>query len=89
MHIKQKIMIQGLFKQRQPRKFDYKARYYNKIDEDIRRDKILDGSTDTHANFGDRFRRKIDENRKKRDNSIKKIAVLLAVLGLLLYFLSR
>lgn len=82
-------MLQGLFKQREPRKFNYKARYYNKENEDIRREKILDGEKDTDVNFGDRFRRKVDENRRKRDNNLKKIAVLLAVLLLLLYLISR
>ena len=78
-------MITGLFKQREPRKFNYKARYYNKVNEDIRREKILDGEKDTEVNFGDRFRRKVDENRKKRENSLKKLVSLLAILALLLY----
>jgi len=82
-------MLQGIFKQREPRRFNYKARYYNRENEDIRREKILDGEREIEANFGDRFRRKVDENRKKRENSIKKLAVLVVILAGLLYLLSR
>jgi len=82
-------MLQGLFKQREPRKFNYKARYYNKENEDIRRKKILDGEKDSEVSFGDRFRRKVDESRKSSDNSKKKLAIMIAILLLLLYFLSR
>jgi len=82
-------MLQGVFKQKEPRKFNYKARYYNQIDNDIRRKKILDGEEDIEVNFGDRFRKKVAENRKKRDNSVKKLAVFLAILTILLYILTR
>ena len=82
-------MIQGIFKQREPRKFNYKARYYNRENETIRREKILDGETDVEANFEDRFRRKVAENRKRRDISLRKIAILTALLVLLLYVLNR
>ena len=80
-------MLQGLFKQREARKFNYKARYYNKENEDIRREKILDGERNTDVNFGDRFRKKVDESRKKTDNSMKKLVIMIAVLALLIYFI--
>ena len=89
MQINIKSMLQGIFKQREPRRFNYKARYYNRENEDIRREKILDGEKNTEVNFGDRFRRKVDENRKTRDKSMKKIIVFLAILALLLYLVSR
>jgi len=82
-------MLQGIFKQNQSRKFNYKPRYYNKENEDIRRKKILEGEKDIEANFGDRFRRKVDENRKKRDNSIKKLVIMAAILALLIYIVIR
>jgi len=82
-------MLQGLFKQREQRKFNYKARYYNRENEEIRREKILNGEKDTKVRFEDRFRRKVNENRKKRSNSTKKLLILMAILMLLLYFLSR
>ena len=82
-------MLQGVFKQKEPRKFNYKARYYNQIDSDIRRKKILEGEEDIEVNFGDRFRKKVAENRKKRENSVKKLAVFLAILAVLLYILTR
>ena len=81
-------MLQGLFKQREPRKFNYKSRYYNRENEEIRREKILSGEKNVEANFEDRFRRKVNENRKKRGNSAKKLIVLIAILALLIYFLS-
>ena len=79
-------MLQGLFKQRESRKFNYKARYYNRENEDIRREKILDGEKNIEVNFGDRFRRKVDGSRRKPDNSVKKIVIMLAILALLIYF---
>ena len=66
-------MLQGIFKQKEPRKFSYKTCYYNKENEDIRRGKIRDGENDTKVNFGVHFRKKVDKNRRKSDNSMKKL----------------
>ena len=78
-------MLQGLYKQREPRKFNYKARYYNWETEEIRREKILNGERNTEVNFGDRFRKKVQENRKNRKNSLRKFVFLFVILVLLLY----
>ena len=82
-------MLQGVFKQKPPRKFGYRGRYYNRENEQIRWEKIQDGEKDVEANFGDRFRRKVDENRRKQGNALKKLAVLAAVLASLLYIISK
>jgi hypothetical protein len=49
----------------------------------------LDGAKDTNVNFGDRFRKRVDESRKKRDNSKTRLLVMLAILALLVYLVSR
>ena len=79
-------MLQGLFKQKEARKFNYKARYYNKENADIRREKILDGEKNTDVNFSDRFRKKVGESRRKPENSMRKLVILIAILALLIYF---
>jgi hypothetical protein len=80
-------MLQGLFKKPERRKFNYKARYYDQQNADIRRQKILDGEENTEVNFEDRFRRKIEENRKIKNNSIRKMVFLLTLLILLIYLI--
>ena len=82
-------MLQGLFKQRKPRKFNYKSRYYDRENGDIRKEKILNGDKDTDVNFGDRFCKRVEENRKRHDNSMRKLAIMLAALALLLFVISR
>jgi hypothetical protein len=82
-------MFQGIFKKQEPRKFNYKARYYDKQSADIRRQKILDGEENTAVNFGDRFHQKIDESRKIKQNSIRKLAIMAGLLAMLLYILLK
>ena len=89
MQNKLHTMFQGIFKTQRPRKFNYKARYYDQENADIRKQKILDGKEDTNVNFGDRFHRRVDESRKIRQNSIRKIAVLAGLLAMLLYILLK
>ena len=78
-----------IFKQKEPRKFNYKARYYDKEKADIRRQKILDGEKDTTVNFGDRFHQKISESRRIKQNSIRRLIVLAGILAMLLYILLK
>jgi len=78
-------MIQGIFKKQEPRKFNYKARYYDQEKADMRKQKILDGKEDTNVNFEDRFRKRVSESRKAKRNSMRKLVIMLAVLALLLY----
>jgi t-SNARE complex subunit (syntaxin) len=80
-------MLQGIFKKQEPRKFNYKSRYYDSEKANIRKQKILDGEKDTEVNFGDRFRRKVKENRKTTHNSMRKLIIMLAILALLIYIL--
>jgi hypothetical protein len=80
-------MFQNIFKKEEPRKFNYKSPYYNQKEAEIRKQKILDGEEDTQVHFGDRFREKVKENRKIKQNSIKKIGIMLALLIILLYIL--
>ena len=82
-------MIQGLFKKQTPRKFNYKGQYYDQEQANIRKQKILDGEKDTTVNFGDRFHQKINESRKARQNSTRRLLVLLALLAILLYILLK
>ena len=80
-------MPQGLFKKQERRKFNYKARYYDQQSAEIRKQKILDGEENTDVNFGDRFRQKVEENRKVKNNSIRKIVVMLTLLIILIYLI--
>ena len=80
-------MLQGMFKKPERRKFNYKARYYDQQNADIRRQKILDGEENTEVNFEDRFRQKVEENRKIKDNSIRKIVIMVTILILLVYLI--
>ena len=80
-------MLQGIFKQKEPRRFNYRGRYYNQEKENIRRQKILDGDEDTIVNFSDRFRHKVNENRKTNANSYRKLVIMVALVALLLYIL--
>ncbi|MDR0603279.1 MAG: hypothetical protein LBG80_03135 [Bacteroidales bacterium] len=80
-------MFQGLFRKQEPRKFNYKSRYYDQEKENIRKQKILNGEEDTDVNFGDRFHQKVKENRKSTANSLRKLVIMLAILALLLYIL--
>ncbi|MDR1878141.1 MAG: hypothetical protein LBQ64_01080 [Bacteroidales bacterium] len=80
-------MLQGIFKKQEPRKFNYKSRYYNQDEANIRKQKILNNEQDTHVNFGDRFRQKMEANRKIKQNSLRKLLVMLAILAVLLYIL--
>jgi hypothetical protein len=80
-------MLQGIFKKQEPRKFNYKSRYYDQEKENIRKQKILNGEEDTNVNFGDRFHQKVKENRKTTQNSIRKLVVMTGILILLLYIL--
>ena len=81
-------MLQGIVKQEEPYKFYYKARYYNRENGDIRREKTVNGG-DTEVNFSEPFCRKMKENRDNRNNSIKKMILMFAVLALLLYLIIR
>ena len=80
-------MFSGLIKKQQPRKFNYKARYYDKQQADIRNRKILDGEKNTEVRFEDRFRQKVEENRKIRKNSMRKLVVMTLLLALLIYLI--
>lgn len=80
-------MPQGLFKKHERRKFNYKARYYDQQNAEIRKQKILDGEDDTNVNFGDRFRQKVEENRKERNNSIRKLVIMVTLLIILVYLI--
>ncbi len=80
-------MPQGIFKKQEPRKFNYKARYYDQEKANIRKQKILDGKEDTEVNFGDRFHQKVKETRKIKHNSMRRLVVMLALLAVLLYIL--
>jgi hypothetical protein len=82
-------MLQGIFKKQEPRKFNYKARYYNQESANIRKQKILDGNEDTSVNFGDRFHKKISESRRIKQNSIRRLAIMAALLAVLLYILLK
>lgn len=78
-------MFQGISKRREPRKFNYKARYYDRESAEIRKQKIIDGEENTTVDFKDRFSRKVNESRRTKYNSYTKIFVMLAILILLLY----
>ena len=80
-------MFSGFIKKQQPRKFNYKARYYDKQRADIRNRKILDGEENTEVRFGDRFRQKVEENRKIQKNSMRKLVVMTLLLALLIYLI--
>jgi hypothetical protein len=80
-------MPQGLFKKREPRKFNYKARYYDQQNAEIRKQKILNGEENTDVNFEDRFRQKVEENRKIKNNSIRKLVVMVTLLIILIYLI--
>ena len=80
-------MFSGLIRKQQPRKFNYKARYYDKQQADIRNRKILDGEENTEVRFGDRFRQKMEENRKIQKNSMRKLVVMTLLLALLIYLI--
>jgi len=80
-------MLKGLIKKQEPRKFNYKARYYDQQNADIRKQKILDGE-DTEVGFEDRFRQKVHENRKIRNNSVRKLVVMTTLLALLVYLIT-
>ena len=80
-------MFSGLIRKQQPRKFNYKARYYDKQQADIRNRKILDGEENTEVRFGDRFRQKVEENRKIQKNSMRKLVVMTLLLALLIYLI--
>jgi len=82
-------MFQAIVKKQEIRRFNYKARYYEQGKADIRKQKILNGEEDTHVNFGDRFHQKISESRKVKRNSMKNLAVMLAILALLLYVVVK
>ena len=82
-------MIQGVFKQQRPRKFNYKSRYYDQENANIRKQKIIDGEKDTDVNFGDRFHQKINESRRIKQNSTRRLLVFVALLALLLYILLK
>ena len=85
-------MFQGMFnfnKRREPRRFNYKGRYYDNESANIRKQKILDGEENTDVSFGDRFHQKISESRKIKQNSVRKLAVLVGLLALLLYILLK
>ena len=80
-------MFSGFIKKQQPRKFNYKARYYDKQQADIRNRKILDGEENTEVRFGDRFRQKVEENRKIQKNSMRKLVIMTLLLALLIYLI--
>lgn len=80
-------MLQGLFKKQERRTFNYKARYYDQQNADIRKQKILNGEEDTEVRFEDRFRQKVNENRKVKDNPIRKIVILTTILIILIYLI--
>ena len=81
-------MLKGLIKKQEPRKFNYKARYYDQQNADIRNRKILDGEENTEVDFEDRFRQKVYENRKIRNNSVRKLVILVTLLALLIYIIT-
>ena len=82
-------MFQGISKKREPRKFNYKARYYDQEKANIRKQKILDGEEDTNVNFGDRFVQRVNERRRRKQNSIRRLIVLVGILAMLLYILLK
>ena len=81
-------MLKGLTKKQEPRKFNYKARYYDQQNTDLRNRKILDGEENTEVGFEDRFRQKVHENRKIRNNSVRKLVVMATLLALLVYLIT-
>jgi hypothetical protein len=87
-------MFQGIglfkpFKKQEPRKFNYKARYYDRESAEIRKQKILEGEENTTVNFSDRLHQKISESRKIKQNSIRKLAIMAGLLALLFYILLK
>ena len=80
-------MFIGIIKKREPRRFNYKSRYYDRESADIRKQKILDGEDDTSVNFSDRFHQKVVENRKIKGNYLKKLIIMMILLAFLVNLL--
>lgn len=76
----------GTTKKREKREFNYQPRFYNKTDEDIKKQKILN-SENTNVDFADRFHQKINEKRTSKKASNRKLLIMLAILFMLLYIL--
>ena len=83
------ILLKGLGKKQEPRRFNYKARYYDKQNADIRNQKILDGEENTEVGFEDRFRQKVQENRKIRKKSVRTLVIMVTLLISLIYIITR
>ncbi len=73
-------------KRHETRKFNYTPRYYDKKKEELRREKIKNGE-DGSVDFHDRLHINLQEKRKSQQKSVSRILVLIALLGLLLYFM--
>ena len=83
------VLLKGLGKKQEPRKFNYKARYYDQQNADIRKQKILGGEENTEVGFEDRFRQKVQENRKIRKKSVRTLVIMVTLLISLIYIITR
>ncbi|MDR1792941.1 MAG: hypothetical protein LBR36_05820 [Bacteroidales bacterium] len=85
------FLFQNGIKKHQKRQFNYKGRvrYSESGNNDIRRQKIMDGEENPSVDFSSRFRHRVAQSRKAKQTPLLKIAVMVALLVLLLYFLLR
>lgn len=78
-----------IFKNETPEKrgFNYTPRYYDKNTSDIRKQKIIDGDENTDVDFADKLHQKLENSRKAKQTSNRRLIIMMALLALLLYIL--
>ena len=72
---------------REKRTFNYTPKYYDKKTDDLRKEKMLNDE-DSHVEFSDRFHQKINENRQTKNDSAKKLIIMVAIFDLLIYIMT-
>ncbi|MBO4739823.1 MAG: hypothetical protein J5606_09750 [Bacteroidales bacterium] len=76
-----------LFKAPEKRTFNYKPRFYDKSDEEIKKEKIVSGDS-SNIEFGDKFHHRIEQKRQGKQLPLKRLLIMVAILLLLLYIMS-